>query len=289
MKFFKNKFFKNKFLIILLCVSLVLVTFNGVFSVMGVKNYAKVFIIDLFSPVMSGIHKMGESLSGYALYFSDMDELIKENNRLKEQIKNLENQLDSSKLTEEENDRLRDYLDIKESYKDFEMCEALIIGGKGDSYMSIIKINKGKLDGIDVNMPVIVEKGLVGVVCEVGNSYSNVRLICEASAGVGAYISRSGDIGILQGDISYTEKGEMRLTYLDEEADVREGDIVYTSGSGSVYPGGILVGTVTEVTDDEFSRSKIATLKCSVDFQSLQYVLVVTKFTGGEYTGGNNE
>ena len=286
---FKNKFFKNKFLIILICVAIVLVTFNGVFSVMGVDNFAKTVLGDIFSPVMTGIRKMGESLSGYSAYFSNMDELIKENERLKEQIKNLENQLDSTILTEEENDRLRDYLEIKESYEDFQMCEALIIGGKGDGYSSIIKINKGTRDGLSVNMPVIVKEGLVGVLCEVGSSWSNVRLICEASAGVGAYISRSGEIGILQGDIAYTKKGEMKLTYLDEEADVTEGDIVYTSGSGSVYPGGILVGTVTEVRDDEYSRSKVATVKCAVDFQSLQYVLVVKKFTGGEFTGDSNE
>ena len=98
---FKNKFFKNKFLIILICVAIVLVPFNCVFSVMGVDNFAKTVLGDIFSPVMTGIRKMGESLSGYSAYFSNMDELIKENERLKEQIKNLENQLDSSILTEE--------------------------------------------------------------------------------------------------------------------------------------------------------------------------------------------
>ncbi len=272
------KFLKNKFFIVLLCIAIILSVFTTVLNFMGVSNIAKSMLGDIFSPVMSGIRGMGESLKGYSMYFSDIDSLIEENSQLRDEIDDLKNKLDKAELTEEENKRLRDYISVKEAHEDFVLMEALIIGSEAENYMSIFKINKGSDDGIRVNMPVIVAKGLVGCVCEVGGSWANVRVICEASSGAGGYISRNGTIGVLQGDITYRDDGVVKLSYLDIDADVKIGDMVYTSGSGSVYPGGLLVGRVSSVGIDEYSRSKVATVTCSVDFDSLSYVMIVTEF-----------
>ena len=245
---------------------------------MGVSNNVKVIIGDIFSPVEQGIWKIKENLKGYAMYFSDMDSLIEENSQLKDEIADLKEKLNDATLTEEENRRLRDYISVKEAHGDFELTEALIIGSEASNYMSVIKINKGTDHGIAVNMPVIVSGGLVGCVSEVGSNWANVRIICETSSGVGGYISRSGEIGVVQGDITYRDSGVCKLTYLDIDADVQIGDLVYTSGSGSIYPGGLLIGKVSSVGIDEYSRSKVATVTCAVDFDSLNYVMVVTSF-----------
>ena len=272
------KIFKNKFFISVLALALALCIFSAVFSVMGVSNNVKVIIGDIFSPVEQGIWKIKESLKGYAMYFSDMDSLIEENSQLKDEIADLKEKLNDATLTEEENRRLRDYISVKEAHGDFELTEALIIGSQANNYMSVIKINKGTDHGIAVNMPVIVSGGLVGCVSEVGSNWANVRIICETSSGVGGYISRSGEIGVVQGDITYRDSGVCKLTYLDIDADVQIGDLVYTSGSGSIYPGGLLIGKVSSVGIDEYSRSKVATVTCAVDFDSLNYVMVVTSF-----------
>ena len=283
------KIFKNKFFISLLAIALILCIFSAVFSIMGVSNTVKVIIGDIFSPIEQGIWKIKESLKGYSMYFSDMDSLIEENKQLKDEIAALKEKLNDATLTEEENRRLREYIAVKEAHEDFEICEALVIGSEADNYMSVIKINKGKNHGIEVNMPVIVAGGLVGCVAEVGSNWANVRVICETSSGVGGYISRSGEIGIVQGDITYRDKGVCKLNYLDIEADVQIGDLVYTSGSGSIYPGGLLIGKVSSVGIDEYSRSKVATVTCIVDFDSLNYVIVVTSFDRKVAEGNTNE
>lgn len=273
------KFLKNKFFIMILCIAVVVSIFLSVFSVMGVQNIVKGIFGDIMSPMQKGIWNIKRSLEGYSLYFSDIDSLIEENSRLKDEIKALEEKQNSAKLTEEENRRLRNYISVKEAHESFEFTEALIIGAQGDNYMSFLRINKGSNDGIKENMPVIVSGGLVGCVSEVGNNWSSVRVICESSSGVGGYISRNGVIGIVQGDITYRDQGVCKLNYLDIDADIQIGDLVYTSGSGSVYPGGLLIGKVSSVGIDEYSRSKVATVTCAVDFKDLNYVMVITGFS----------
>ncbi|MBE6548042.1 MAG: rod shape-determining protein MreC [Ruminococcaceae bacterium] len=283
------KFFKNKFFISILCIAVALTIFSAVFSIMGVGNTAKNFIGKICAPIESGIWKMKESLKGYSLYFSDMDSLIEENKQLQKEVDELNDKLNDSQVIKEENDRLRDYISVKDAHKDFKFTEALIIGSETDNYMSIIKINKGTDNGLKINMPVIVSTGLVGSICEVGPNWANIRVICESASSVGGYISRNGETGIVQGDITYKDKGICKLTYLDMESDIEIGDLVYTSGSGSVYPGGLFIGKVASVEIDEYTRSKVATVECAVDFNKLSYVMVITDFNSDISEGGTDE
>ncbi len=130
-------------------------------------------------------------------------------------------------------------------------------------------------------MAVIVSEGLVGSVCEVGDRWSRVRVLNEASSSAGAYVQRSGEIGILSGDIALKGTGHCILKYLTENSDVREGDLIYTSGEGSVYPGEIYIGRVIGVEIDVFSRTKNATVECAVNFDLLKYVLIITDHENG--------
>jgi rod shape-determining protein MreC len=119
---------------------------------------------------------------------------------------------------------------------------------------------------------------VIGSVCEVGYSWCRVRALTEASSSVGAYISRSGEIGVIDGDISMKDTGNCVLSYLSENADVEVGDMVYTSGQGSVYPRDLYIGKVVSVSVDEYLRSKSATVELSVDLESLKYVMIVTDY-----------
>jgi rod shape-determining protein MreC len=127
-------------------------------------------------------------------------------------------------------------------------------------------------------MPIIVSGGLVGSVCEVGDVWCRVRVITENSAGTGAYVARSGEIGIVSGDVGLGIENKCIMKYLPEDADINEGDLIYTSGVGSVYPRGLLIGRVESVDVDEFARQKTATVKAAVDADSLRYVMIVIDF-----------
>jgi len=222
--------------------------------------------------------KIGEAFNGFSKYFTSIDELDKENQSLIEEIERLEGELADSQAIKEENERLREYIEFKNTYPDLALTEALIIASESDNYSTLFTLNKGRKDGIKVGMPVVISKGVVGSVCEVGSTWCKVRVITEASSSIGAYVSRSGETGLIEGDISLKGTGECILNYLPADADIEVGDLIYTSGLGSVYPRGLLIGEVTEIKTDEYLRTKVAKVKCSVNFESLTYVMIVTDY-----------
>lgn len=271
------KIFKNKFFIIVLSIAVFIVILTATLSAMGQTDPIKNTLNSLTLPIRYVGIKIDEAMDGFFAYFSDIDKLREENASLKEDIDELENKLADANAVKEENDRLREYLDFKDQHPGLSFTEALIIGRESNNYMTLFTLNKGSLDGIKVGMPVVVSAGLVGSVSEVGESWCCVRTVNEASASVGAYISRSGEIGVIEGDISFKGSGSCYLNYLSADADVQVGDAVYTSGIGSVYPRDIYIGTVTEIRTNEYLRTKVAVVNMAVNVEGLKYVMIVTQ------------
>ena len=272
------KFFKNKFFIIVLSIAIFVTVFTVTLSIMGITDPIKNAVNSISVPFKYVATLIGNSISGYEKYFSTIDSLNSENQELKDRVEELEGSLADANALKDENERLKEYLEIKEQYPDFKLVEGLIIGSEADNYSTVITLNKGSNFGIEVGMPVIVKSGLVGSVCEVGTNWCRVRVISESSSGVGAYVSRSGETGILEGDIALKDTGECYLHYLSSDADVIEGDLVYTSGIGSVYPEGIFVGRIKSVSTDKNLRTKSAVVSLAVNFEELKYLLVITGF-----------
>ena len=272
------RFFKNKFFIILLAIAVFATILTATLSLMGVVDPIKDIANTVATPFRALGRTISESFSGFSRYFASIDKLEDKNEELESRIDSLESMLADRDAVIEENERLRDSLEIKKTYPDFKMVEALIISRETDNNTSLLTLNKGRIDGIKVGMPIIVKEGLVGSVCEVGGAWCRVRIISEASASAGAYISRSGEVGVIDGDISLKGTGSCYLNYLDPEADIEIGDMVYTSGLGSVYPRGLYIGKVTSVTSNAHLRTKEATVSLAVDVDELSYVLVITDF-----------
>ena len=275
------KIFKNKFFIIILSVAVFFTILTATLSLMGQTDPIKNAVNTLTMPLRYVADSFSETIEGYKSYFKAIEEYKSENESLKDEIESLKNELADKEAVIEENGRLRDYLEMKKKYSSFKLAEALIIGREGEGHATFLTLNKGKNDGIDVGMAVMVSEGLVGSVCDAGDGWSRVRVLSEASASAGAYVHRSGETGVLSGDIAFKDKGYCTLQYLPESADVTDGDLIYTSGDGSVYPGGIYIGRVIRVQSDEFSRTKTATVECAVDFDSLKYAVVIVGYEGG--------
>lgn len=272
------KFFKNKFFIILLAVAVFASVFTATLSVMGVTDPIRNFANTVSIPFRYIGIAIKDSFEGFSKYFTAIEEMNEENQKLESEIERLEGQLADANAIKEENERLRDYLEIKETYRDFKFLEALIIGSESDNYMTVFTLNKGSNDGVKLGMPIMVKEGLVGSVCELGSTWCRVRTLPEASSSVGAYISRSGEIGIVEGDISLKGTNVCILNYLSEAADVEVGDHVYTSGIGSVYPRDLFIGEVISVETNEYLRTKVAKISLSVDFENLKYVLIIIDY-----------
>ncbi len=255
-----------------------LTVLTATLSLMGQTDPIKNVINTLTVPIRYAADAVKQAAEGYKSYFTSIESYKEENERLREEIGSLKTSLAEKNAAIEENKRLRDYIEMKESFSDFMLTEALIIGREGDGNSTFFTLNKGKNDGVDIGMTVMVKEGLVGSVCDVGDTWSRVRALNEASASAGAYVQRSGEIGVLSGDISLKGTGNCILRYLKEDSDISEGDLIFTSGDGSVYPGDIYVGRVISVESDSFSRSKNATVELAVELEYLKYVTVITGY-----------
>ena len=275
------RIFQNKFFLICLCIALVLTIVPSVFSIMGYRSLAKNIVGTVTMPVRWVATTIVNAFEGFGKYFGNMKALNKENEALIEENKELKEQLQNAELLEKENERLRDYLDMKNKYPSFSMEEGMIISHSSGNYITNFTLNRGTLHGIKVNMPVITKDGIVGYVVEVGLNWCMVSTLIETATSVGAYIPRSEVVGIVSGDYSMRQEGTCKIGYIDAEADVQVGDTVYSSGTGSVYPADLKIGTVTSIEVDEYNRTLVATVTPAVDFSSLKWVMVITGYENG--------
>jgi rod shape-determining protein MreC len=170
---------------------------------------------------------------------------------------------------------------MKNKYPSFAMEEGMVISHSSGNYITNFTLNRGTLHGIKPNMPVITKDGIVGYVVEVGLNWCMVSTLIETATSVGAYIPRSEVVGIVSGDYSMRAEGTCKIGYIDATADVQIGDTVYSSGTGSVYPADLKIGTVTSIEVDEYNRTLVATVTPAVDFSSLKWVMVITGYQNG--------
>ena len=174
-----------------------------------------------------------------------------------------------------ENARLRALLGYKQAASQFDLVAARVIGREADSWSHMIVIDRGTMDGVHENMPVVTEKGLVGHVVEAGPNYAKVQLILDPRSSVGTLVQRAESrvVGIVEGDPANPTMP--RMVNVPKNADIQEGDVIVTSGFGGMYPKGLVVGLVSSLENDEAGLLKIALLEPAVDFQRLEDVAVI--------------
>lgn len=272
------KLLKNKFFIICLCVAVVICAVPSTFALMGYRGLARNIVGTLTVPFRWCGTVVGNAFEGFGKYFGSMDALREEKEALESENAALEERLEQAELLEQENERLRKYLDMKNRYPSFTMEEGMVISYSAGNYMTSFTLNRGTLHGIKVNMPVVVTEGIVGYVTDVGLNWCMVSSVIETASSVGAYVPRSGATGIVSGDAALRNEGVCKISYLDANADIQVGDTVLSSGTGSVYPADLKIGEVIAVEVDEYSRSLIATVKPSVDFTNLRYMMIITGY-----------
>ena len=272
------KIFKNKFFIVALSISIIITILCSALSVMGEGNIVKNSVNTISTPFRYVVLKIKEGFEGFGKYFSNIEELYMENSSLRDKISSLEAELEAQRGASDENERLRKYLGIVETHPNISMLEAMITGSSGENFITFLTLNKGSGDGVELGMPIINEQGLIGNVCEVGFNWCRVRVVSEASSGVGAYVKRSGEVGVLSGIVPNKDGVSCVLEYLDENVDIEVGDSVYTSGIGSSYPRDIYIGKITSVEIDKYQRTKVATVECAVNAEGLEYVMIITGY-----------
>ena len=152
------------------------------------------------------------------------------------------------------------------------LLAADIIARRIDAKFETLLLARGERDGVKLDSIVITRNGLVGRVLEVTATTASVLMITDQKSGVGARVLRpeSRALGICKGD----NTNLLTLTYLDNDADIRVGDEIITSGMGGVFPSGIRIGVVKEVKIDPASAIKTAKLTPYVNFDRVEEVYI---------------
>lgn len=276
------KFLKSKLFLILVCVALVLTVVPAVLSAMGHTGIVRNVFLTVTYPVRAAFNTVARGFRGFGEYFTQYNALKEENLSLKQELDELQSKLDRAEVALDENEWLRKYFGISEAELDLELIGANVVGYETGNTDTVYMLDKGSINGIAVNMAVITEDGIVGCVTEVGLNWCKITSIVEDSFAVGAYVARTGDHGIIKGDYSRRADGTCLMSSLPEDSEVKEGDLVLSSGIGSVYPVGITVGKVISVSSDPATRTKTAIIEPAAKFDGIKKVMVIKSYTISE-------
>jgi rod shape-determining protein MreC len=162
-----------------------------------------------------------------------------------------------------ENARLNNLLSLKQQ----------LIGRDPSNWSSTVFINKGASSGIKKGAASVSFLGLAGRVMEVGPSVSKVMLINDPNVSVSARIERSRQEGLICGSLG----GSLLLKLLPKDCDIVVGDTIITSGLTSVYPKGLLIGTVSAIARDFSGLSMYAVIRPAVDLSGLEELLIIAE------------
>lgn len=234
-------------------------------------------------PAQRGLTNLTGWFFSLPQYLRDTAWLTEENRALSEQVAQLMEDSIRLALLEGEISRLEGLLAIRSRYEQHPMIGAQVVAAVSNNWFDSFTIDRGTNHGIARDMPVVTAGGLVGRVIVAGHNYSRVVSylnIDEASA-VSVRAVRTGEYGIVRGDITLLPEGMARMDYIEIGAQLAVGDELVTSNLGAIYPPGLSVGTVSEINTSWNSLFQYALVTPSVDFSEITSVLVITSTFGG--------
>ena len=268
--------FSSKYLLLIL--SIVCILLMGLSLVTDKVNGPLRFVANYtIVPMQNGINTVGTWMSDLTKNLDTLEELQAENDALKEEINDLTMKINLLQQDKEELTRLRELYELDQYYSDYKMIGARVTANDSGNWFRSFVIDKGKKDGIKVDMNVMAEGGLVGIVTEVGANWARVRSIIDDASNVSALVLATSDTCIVNGDLTLMQDGKIRFEQLpNNETEIKVGEPVVTSHISNKYLQGILIGYINEIHEDANNLTRSGYIVPAVDFQHLQEVLVIT-------------
>lgn len=273
------QFFSNKRLILLLVGVIFLVALIS-FSLRD-RDHASLpeqIIKDVVGFGQSIFSKPTQYITGV---FDNVDSLLntyEENKRLKGRLEEFAKlQADVNDLASE-NTRLREIVDKKDDLRDYEPIQATVIARNPDQWEEKIILDKGTVHGVEKNMAVITAQGLIGKITLATPLTSTVELLStqDPNYRVSAMVTGQKEVfGLIEG---YDDKRkELILKRIDSNIKIEKGQKIMSSGLGGIFPKGLLIGEITEVTTDDFGLTKLAYVKPAAEFALLDHVMIAKR------------
>jgi len=228
----------------------------------------------LISPFLTSGSRLEQQITSVRTGLKTLEELEREVATLRVDNRSLKATNQALRDVEREVNRLRLALNYRERSV-FKLVPAEIITRDTSTWWRTVTINRGKNDGIESDMPVVTEEGLVGKTTTVADTISVVLLVSDENCRVAATIEGTREQGIVSGErVAGATTPLLELNFLSKQADLQPGQKAYTSGVGGVFPSGLLLGTVKEFRVRELDGQ--ARLTAAVDLSKLEDVFVVT-------------
>lgn len=224
--------------------------------------------------VQSPVTSVSSGVTGYFRSISSLRTAQSENDILKQRVQELEVEVQNTKSLTDENERLKSLLELKEQSK-YKILSAQIIGRDASVWFSTSIINRGSLDGVKLNMPIVTNGGLVGRVTAVSPLTAQIDLITKDKSGVGAVVGEletSNTLGVISGS---GKKDLLEMGYVPGSVEVKVGEIVYTTGQDGIYPAGLKLGEIVEIRSGSATVPQQIFVKPSGGLSSMQEVAVL--------------
>ena len=228
------------------------------------------FTISVLAPFQEVIASSSRFIKGIWRHYFNLVLVSEENDQLKKQLsraQELKNEWVEARLA---NDRLRELMNIGKGFSQ-ELVYAEVVGRDPTAWFKTVIINKGYKDNVAVGMPVVVPEGIVGQVVDTSGRYAKVLLIVDQNSAVDALVQRSRARGVLKGEFA----DQCRLEYVLRKEDAQVGDTVVSSGLDNVFPKGLRIGEIKEISGESTEMFHTIIVSPYVDFEKLEELLVV--------------
>lgn len=231
------------------------------------------------SPFRAAGNAVSSWVNGVGDHFESVDSLQAENQELRKKVAELEKELRKAEKDSEENERLRTLMNLRQQREDFSFASANVVGRSTSNWEAELTLDVGTNSDVSVGDCVVNEEGfLVGVVSEAGLNWATVTTILDPNSQLGATVFRTGETTVALGDLGLMLDNRLKLSYLQGDSQLMNGDLVLTSGLGGYYPSGLVIGSVEEIRTDDNGLTRYGVLVPQVQLQNLRQVFVITDF-----------
>lgn len=275
----KNFKFKHVLLLIIILIIIILAIFSYT-----LKEDRK---LNKFESLIKDTTTSFEKIVFYPFkYIVNKVDDYKELKDIRKKYQSLLNQVDRIDSLNAENielrkqlDKMKDELNIDYTINDYEYLNATVINRNISHWYNTITIDKGKYNGVEEDMVVVNSKGLIGRVINTTAFTSDVRLLTSSDTvnKISVTISNgSNSVNGLIKNYNYTSH-YLEVEGVSNTVNVNVGDYVYTSGLGGIFPSGILIGTIDNITTDEYDLAKMIDVAPIVNFDDINYVAILKR------------
>ena len=277
MKKFKFNFFKKPQVILvlltLICAGTIWLSSMNQSVSAPLRTVAGIFVV----PLQRGMNQIGTWFAEKNQERMSLDDVLSQKEQLQEQVAKLQAEQAQHANDNDEISRLRQLLNLKETYNTYPTVGATVImKNSGNNWYRKFMIDKGTNDGLDVDMNVIATAGLVGIITDIGPNYAIVTSIIDEESKVSGMLRKTLDTCIVAGDMSAIQDGRLRLEYMSNNFNSDVDNTVVTSNVSEKFLPGIVIGKAVDVTLEDNKVTKTGYLVPAVDFEHLKDVLVIT-------------